>query len=116
MKTILKIVFIILLYPIQSITQDFWQQTKEKNTVFNDNTEAESATTFDSTLAQILQELLDYERSSRNIKGVSTAVIIPGHETWTGVSGVSHDTVTIKPDMLFGIGSVTKNYTAALIL
>ncbi len=60
--------------------------------------------------------MLDNERSSRNIKGVSAAVIMPSHGTWTGVSGVSHDTVEITSDMLFGIASITKNYTAPLIL
>jgi D-alanyl-D-alanine carboxypeptidase len=118
MKSILKILFIILLYPTQSISQDFWQQANEKNTEFNNNTpsKAESTTTIDSTLAQHLQDTLDYIRSSKNIKGVSTAVIIPDQGTWTGVSGASHFRVEITQDMLFGIGSITKSYTAALIL
>jgi D-alanyl-D-alanine carboxypeptidase len=48
--------------------------------------------------------------------GVSAAVILPGQTAWTGVSGVSYDTVRISPDMIFGIGSTTKNLTASLVL
>jgi len=70
----------------------------------------------DSTLAQRLQDTLDYVCSLKSIKGASTAVVMSDQEIWTGVNGISHDTVTIKPDMLFGIASITKNYTAPLIL
>jgi D-alanyl-D-alanine carboxypeptidase len=70
----------------------------------------------DSTLAQQLQDTLDYVCSLKNIKGASTAVVMPDQEIWTGVNGITHDTVKIKPGMLFGIASITKNYTALLIL
>jgi D-alanyl-D-alanine carboxypeptidase len=70
----------------------------------------------DSTLAQHLQDTLDHVCSLKNIKGASTAIVMPNQEIWTGVNGISHDTVKIKPDMLFGIASITKNYTAPLIL
>ena len=70
----------------------------------------------DSTLAQQLKDTLDYVCNLRNIKGASTAIVMPDNEVWTGVNGISHDTVKIKPDMLFGIASITKNYTAPLIL
>ena len=70
----------------------------------------------DSTLAQRLQDTLNYVCSLKNIKGASTAVVWSDQEIWTGVNGISHDTVKIKPDMLFGIASITKNYTAPLIL
>jgi D-alanyl-D-alanine carboxypeptidase len=70
----------------------------------------------DPTLAQDLQDALDNVCSSKNIKGASTAIVMPDFEIWTGVSGISHDTVEITPDMLFNIGSITKNYTAPLIL
>ena len=70
----------------------------------------------DSSLAQRLQDTLDYVCSLKNIKGASTAVVWSDQEIWTGVNGISHDTVKIKPDMLFGVASITKNYTAPLIL
>jgi D-alanyl-D-alanine carboxypeptidase len=68
------------------------------------------------TLAGELQQVLDTELERHNGIGVSAAVIIPGRIPWLGTSGVSHGTTSITPDMLFGIGSITKNFMAALIL
>ena len=69
-----------------------------------------------ATLAEALQQVLDTELVNHDGKGVSAAVIIPGQKPWLGTSGISHDTVALTPDMLFGIGSNTKNFMAALIL
>ena len=63
-----------------------------------------------------LQQVLDDKISEYDVRGVSAAVIFPDQEIWTGVSGISYDTVSIKPDMLFAIGSITKNVVAALTL
>ena len=63
-----------------------------------------------------LQKVLDKEISKYNVNGVSAAVIFSDGKIWNGVSGISHDTVTIKPEMLFAIGSITKNFIAALTL
>jgi CubicO group peptidase (beta-lactamase class C family) len=63
-----------------------------------------------------MQTVLDKGINDYNIKGVSAAVIFPGDKIWTGVSGISHDTVSMKPDMLFAIGSITKNMVATLTL
>jgi D-alanyl-D-alanine carboxypeptidase len=69
-------------------------------------------------LAEQLQAALDKERASNNLIGVSAAVIIPGQEIWRGVSGMSNPAASekIRPEMLFNIASITKIYTAALIL
>ena len=48
--------------------------------------------------------------------GVSAAIIVPGYETWTGVSGYSQPNNPITKDMLFDIGSIAKNFEAALVL
>lgn len=48
--------------------------------------------------------------------GISAAVIVPGRRTWMGVSGYSHQNVPITADMLFIVGSITKNFEAALVL
>ncbi len=61
-----------------------------------------------------LQNALDENLKNYHAKGTSAAIIMPGSETWLGVSGVSHDTVKIKPDMFFAIGSITKNVVATL--
>jgi len=68
------------------------------------------------TLAEELQQVLDTELLNHNGIGVSAAAIIPGQKPWLGTSGVSHGTTSITTDMLFGIGSNTKNFMAALIL
>jgi D-alanyl-D-alanine carboxypeptidase len=63
-----------------------------------------------------MQMVLDHGIDKYQIHGVSATVIFPDGHSWTGVSGFSHDSVTIKPDMVFGIGSITKNVIAALTL
>lgn len=63
-----------------------------------------------------LQAVLDEKIADYDTRGVSAAIIMPGKPIWKGVAGTSHDTVRISQDMLFGIGSVTKNAVAALTL
>jgi D-alanyl-D-alanine carboxypeptidase len=48
--------------------------------------------------------------------GISAAAIVPGYRTWTGVSGYSQKDIPITTDMLFIVGSVQKNFEAALAL
>jgi len=63
-----------------------------------------------------IQTVLNEGIDAFNIHGVSASVIIPDRKIWDAVGGLSHDTVSIKPEMLFAIGSVTKNFVAALAL
>jgi D-alanyl-D-alanine carboxypeptidase len=63
-----------------------------------------------------MQKALDEGIRKFGVRGVSAAVIFPDDKIWTGVSGFSHDTISIKSDMLFAIGSITKNMVAALVL
>ncbi len=51
-----------------------------------------------------------------DVKGASAAVVFPDGTTHLIVAGLSHDTVAVKPNMLFAIGSITKNMVAALVL
>lgn len=67
-------------------------------------------------LEQNLQNVLDTGIEKYDVEGVSAAIILPDGKKWTGTSGISHDTITIKPDMLFAIGSITKNFVATLTL
>jgi D-alanyl-D-alanine carboxypeptidase len=69
-----------------------------------------------SPLDDTLQAILDTGIAQHGAQGVSAAVLFPDGRLWTGVSGLSHDTVAIEPEMLFAIGSVTKNVVAALTL
>jgi len=68
------------------------------------------------TRAERFQAALENARASNNVIGVSAAVIVPGEGTWVGVSGRSDPTTALRPEMLFGIASVTKTSVAALIL
>ena len=65
---------------------------------------------------QRFQSVLDKGIEKFKVSGVSAAVVFSKDSSWVGVSGISHDTVSMKPDMLFSIGSVTKNFVAALTL
>ena len=67
-------------------------------------------------LEQKLQNVIDNGIDKYNVNGVSAAIIFSENKKWTGTSGISHDTVTIKPNMPFMIGSTTKNIIAALTL
>lgn len=63
-----------------------------------------------------LQSVLEKGLRKHGARGVSAAIVFPDGSAWTNTSGVSHDTVAMQPDMLFAIGSVTKNIMAALVL
>jgi D-alanyl-D-alanine carboxypeptidase len=69
-----------------------------------------------STLHANLQAVLDKYQPELDIIGISAAVVWEDGRFWTGASGQSSRDVAISEDMLFGIGSVTKTYVAALIL
>ena len=66
--------------------------------------------------AQEFQDALEIGLKQYGGMGISAAVIVPGYETWVGVSGVSHGTTTITPDTLFSAGSINKMYTAVTII
>jgi D-alanyl-D-alanine carboxypeptidase len=66
--------------------------------------------------AQELQDALDAGLEAHGGKGFSVAVIMSDGAKWVGVSGVSHGTTPVTPDMPFAAGSITKTWTAATIL
>jgi D-alanyl-D-alanine carboxypeptidase len=68
------------------------------------------------SLAQKLQNVLDKGIAKYDVNGVSAAVIFSEGKKWTGTSGISHDTIAIKPEMVFAVGSITKNFVATLTL
>ena len=63
-----------------------------------------------------LQKVLDEGIMKYDARGVSAAIIFSDNKMWKGTSGISHDTVIVKSDMLFAIGSITKCFVAALTL
>ncbi len=62
-----------------------------------------------------LQEALNDGLRKYDVKGASAALIFPDQSIRLVVGGVSHDAIPIRPDMLFAIGSITKNVVAALV-
>jgi len=67
-------------------------------------------------LEERMQTILDRGIARYDIHGVSATVIFPDGSVWSGVSGVSHGDNKITADMVFAIGSITKNVVAALAL
>ena len=57
-------------------------------------------------------------RAQAGIPGVSAAIIFPDGSMWVGASGLA-DVATarpVSPDTAFAVASVSKTFTAALIL
>lgn len=72
----------------------------------------------DGELTGELQRTLDEERARWQIPGAVAAVIVEGEGEWVGASGKA-DLETgeaMTPETLFGIGSITKSFVAALVL
>ena len=67
-------------------------------------------------MAEELQSILDNKLESLNGTGVSSAVVFPDQNIWTGASGISFGETPKSTDMIFCTGSVTKTFTAALCL
>jgi D-alanyl-D-alanine carboxypeptidase len=66
-------------------------------------------------LEEQLKGALDKGLRKYDVKGASAALIFPGQNVRLVASGISHDTVSIRSDMLFAIGSITKNVVAAVV-
>jgi D-alanyl-D-alanine carboxypeptidase len=65
-----------------------------------------------------LQASLDSDRRRLGIPGVSVTILFGDGTSWTGTSGYADVTarVAVTADTAFALGSVSKTYTAALIL
>jgi D-alanyl-D-alanine carboxypeptidase len=76
------------------------------------------AQTDPAQLAARLDSTLDAVLARTGVMGATAAIISPRYGTWTGVAGMSSaaDGEAVSPDMLFGIGSITKTFTTATIL
>lgn len=67
-------------------------------------------------LDEKIKEALNDRLEQYDVKGASAAIILADGTIHCVAAGISHDTVAIRPDMLFATGSITKNFVAALIL
>ncbi len=70
----------------------------------------------DAALAEQLTNALTTTFEAFDVSGCSAAVLLPDGALWTGTSGISHDDVPVTANMLFALGSVTKNYVVPVIL
>ncbi|MFL5777811.1 MAG: serine hydrolase domain-containing protein [Chloroflexota bacterium] len=69
-------------------------------------------------LADRLQSRLDGLRAKYAIPGISATIVLPDGSRWTGVSGFADVSAKrrVTPDTAFAVASVSKTFTAALIL
>ncbi len=75
-----------------------------------------SAQVLDPGLQTRLQRVVDSMRADQKIPGISAAVLVPGRTLWQGTAGGSHPGTPVAPDMVFGIGSNSKLFTAAAFM
>jgi len=66
-------------------------------------------------LAVQLQDALDRGLRKYEVKGASAALIFPDGVTRLVVGGLSDESAPMRPEMLFAVGSITKNVVAALV-
>ena len=78
----------------------------------------EAAPAIPEALDRKLQSRLNKLRSKYAIPGVSVTIILGDGSTWTGTTGLSNvrKKTRVKEDTAFALASVSKTYTAALIL
>lgn len=76
------------------------------------------AGTVDPLLAALLQHTLDSMQAALNPVGLSAALALPDGNIWEGASGINSEAPgdTLHPGLLLGIGSASKNLTAAGLL
>jgi D-alanyl-D-alanine carboxypeptidase len=70
----------------------------------------------DEQVSTHLQAVLNKELHLHGIPGISAALITSENKIWIGVDGYSSRKETINPEMVFGLGSVTKTYFAAIVM
>jgi D-alanyl-D-alanine carboxypeptidase len=63
-----------------------------------------------------LQVVLDSARVSFDITGASAAILFPDGTAWEGASGLAAPGTPANPSTAFELGSITKLYTATLVL
>jgi D-alanyl-D-alanine carboxypeptidase len=73
---------------------------------------------FTDRLAGVLQEAVDAVRSRTGIPGISATIIFPDGTRWTGASGLADVSagIPVTEETPFAIASITKTFTAALVL
>ncbi|MBW2458719.1 MAG: beta-lactamase family protein [Deltaproteobacteria bacterium] len=78
----------------------------------------DGAPTGEPTIGDRLQAMLDQKGADQVAPGATLTVTIPGEGLWVGATGMADvaGAVATTGDHMFGIGSVTKTFTAAVVL
>ncbi|MCP3670270.1 MAG: beta-lactamase family protein [Gammaproteobacteria bacterium] len=73
---------------------------------------------FDQQLSGVLQKILEKAAKIQNAENVSASLYISDRCHWEGTSGTTKQdsSVLVEPDMLYGFGSITKTFVAAIVL
>jgi D-alanyl-D-alanine carboxypeptidase len=79
---------------------------------------ADAVPTLTADLRTALRARLDEIRTKYAIPGISVALVFPDGTTWVGTGGTADlaREVPITPDTAFAVASITKTFTAALIM
>lgn len=86
-------------------------------TFFMLSTQISNAQSFNSNLATLLQDsLTNMVAAFTNTKGMQVSVYLPGQGVWTGSAGLSYAGNPITNDMILGLASNSKLYTAVTML
>lgn len=67
-------------------------------------------------LQEELQKILLTKQGNISVPGISAAVYFPNKTEWQGVTGDSYVNTPLTKEMLMGIGSNTKTFTAVMLL
>ncbi len=70
----------------------------------------------DVSFTSTLQLALESSFSPSDVMGCSATVLLADGAMWQGVTGLSCEGVPVSSDMLFSVGSITKNYVVAVTL
>lgn len=76
----------------------------------------EHTSAVDEKISIQLQTVLNEQRKFYGIPGISAALITSNNNVWIGVDGHSSIKDSIRPEMVFGLGSVTMTYFAAIVM
>jgi D-alanyl-D-alanine carboxypeptidase len=79
---------------------------------------SDAAPVFDQQTARTLQDSLDASVAAIGVPGATMTVIGPNGARWTGVNGLAdrENNTPVSPEMKFRVASVSKTFTATVIL
>ena len=79
---------------------------------------AQSVDRFPRDIASSLSSYLDKLQKDHKVVGVAAAIVSARHGVWVDAAGHANPSTgdTIRHEMLFSIGSVTKTFTSAIVL